>query len=254
MNINLRRIIRTASKIISEPKRAIIWFFMLMFSKDQEARWIASWAYGRIPRVPITEVFPGIESVDTTILRTFDRVRGTSLDAKEILILAAIVKYTNAKSILEIGTSYGNTTLNLAANSPNDATITTIDLPPDWDGQLKIKVPKSYRNVGNRNRIGSQYKDTKYSRKIIQVFGDSVEIDWSQMSTPFDLVLIDGCHHYEYVKKDTQNAIKYLKSGGILIWHDYGAVRHVSRAVDEAAKELKINAIQGTKFAIGRIQ
>lgn len=74
------------------------------------------------------------------------------------------------------------------------------------------------------------------------------------MAIPFDLVFIDGCHHYEYVKKDTQNAIKYLKSGGMIIWHDYGMVRHVSKVVDETAKRLKINAIQGTRLAVGYIE
>jgi predicted O-methyltransferase YrrM len=170
------------------------------------------------------------------------------------MTLSAITKFINARNILEIGTYNGYATLNLAANSPPDATITTIDLPPNWAGGLRIKIPKSYQNVGNRSRIGMLYKDTRYSKKIVQVFGDSAEIDWGKMAIPFDLVFIDGCHHYEYVKKDTQNAIKYLKSGGMIIWHDYGMVRHVSKVVDETAKRLKINAIQGTRLAVGYIE
>jgi hypothetical protein len=104
INVKLKKIKRAIPKIFSQPKRALILFFMFFFSKDQEVSNMASWLCGRIPRVPLTEVFPGIENINVTILRVFDRVPGASLDTKEILILAAIMKYANAKNILEIGT------------------------------------------------------------------------------------------------------------------------------------------------------
>lgn len=138
----------------------------------------------------------------------------------------------NAKNILEIGTYDGNTTLNLAVNSPFDTLITTVD-------------------ITDKAQIGSQYRDTDYSKKIIQIFGDSAKIDWSRMSIPFDIVFIDGCHYCEYVNKDTQNAMRYLKSGGIIVWHDYGMIKAVSEVADETAKRIKVKAIRGTRLAIG---
>jgi hypothetical protein len=36
-----------------------------------------------------------------------------------------------------------------------------------------------------------------------------------------DMVFIDGAHSEGYVRTDTQNSIKLIKSGGgIIIWHD----------------------------------
>jgi predicted O-methyltransferase YrrM len=147
------------------------------------------------------------------------------LDPQEILILSAICKFINAKNICEIGTYDGNTALNLAANSPDDALITTIDLPPNWNGQFELDIPQPYINVQDRTKIGLQYKNTKYSHKIIPIFEDSAKINWG-MNFPvsFDLVFIDGCHYYEYVNKDTQNALQHIKPGGLLIWHDYGMI------------------------------
>ena len=43
------------------------------------------------------------------------------------------------------------------------------------------------------------------------------------MNEKFDLLFIDGDHHYESVKNDTANAFKLLKNeNAIIVWHDYG--------------------------------
>ncbi|MEW6355236.1 MAG: class I SAM-dependent methyltransferase [Planctomycetota bacterium] len=220
-------------------------------TKDPEVFRISRWTYGDLNRVPVTELFDGIEDVDVTLIRAYDRELGTSVDLQEILVLSAIVRVTNPKRILEIGTYDGNTALNLAANSPADALITTVDLPPDWDGNLGLAVPDPLVNVTDRTKTGSQFRNTVHANKITQVFCDSAKMDWSKLPVPFDMVLIDGCHYYDYVKTDTQNAMKHLKEDGILIWHDYGMMEDVSRAVDETAREIEVKPIQGTRLAVG---
>jgi predicted O-methyltransferase YrrM len=259
LNVKLHELIKNIPRAVKDPRQAIelIWRRIFPFGikpKDPEAYRIGSWSYGNIPRVPINEVFPGIEGVDVTIFRAFDRDLWTSLDTQEILILSAVVKFSNATNILEIGTYNGNTTFNLAANSPDAAMITTVDLPPDWNGKLELKVPNLSINVEKRTKIGSQFKNTKYEKKIKQIFSDSAKIDWSRLSIPFDIVFIDGCHYYEYVKMDTQNSLRHLKSGGILIWHDYGMYKDVSKVVDETAKKIRVKAIRGTRLAVGFIE
>ena len=37
----------------------------------------------------------------------------------------------------------------------------------------------------------------------------------------FDIIYIDGLHKYHQVKKDLNNALKYLKEDGIIICDDY---------------------------------
>ena len=36
----------------------------------------------------------------------------------------------------------------------------------------------------------------------------------------FDLIFIDGLHHYNQVKKDIINSVEVLKDGGIILMHD----------------------------------
>lgn len=252
----LREVTKAIPRVLKSPLQGLEIFWRRLFPfgikpKDPEAYRIGSWSYGNLPREPVQEVFPGIEEIDLELKRIFDRHLWTSLDDREVLILAAVAKLFEAKTILEIGTYEGNTALNLAVNSPPDAVITTVDLPPDWDGKLGLKVPEIKVNVGDRAKIGSQFKGTPYAEKINSVFGDSATLDWSQLSGPFDIVFIDGCHDYAYVKSDTQNALQNLKPKGLLIWHDYGMYKDVSRVVDEVAKEMRVKAVKGTRLAVG---
>jgi predicted O-methyltransferase YrrM len=83
------------------------------------------------------------------------------------------------------------------------------------------------------------------------VFGDSSKLDWSKLPGPFDIVFIDGCHYYDYVARDTQNALNHLRAAGLVIWHDYGYVKDVSDVVDKTAGKIKVCAIAGTRLAIG---
>ena len=121
----------------------------------------------------------------------------------------------------------------------------------------KIKCPICHKksfSIKADDNVGKCFKGTGYEgERINQVFADSYELDWSCLNTRFDLVLIDGCHHYKYVKRDTENAINFLNDNGVIVWHDYGQIRSLSRAVDSFAQkgELEVFAIRGTRLALG---
>lgn len=219
--------------------------------KDLEAYRISTWRHGHLPRLHITEALPGIETVNIRLLNLYRRRTGLSVDASELMVLCAIQKFVGAKRVLEVGTYDGNTALNLAVNLPVGGQVTTIDLPPDWDREFAYNVPNSYWNVTDRGRIGNQYRNTEHECRIRQVLGDSARLDWSVLDAPFDLIFIDGCHYYDYVKKDTENALRHLQPGGLIVWHDYGDIKDVSRVVDHATRDLTAFVIRGTRLAIG---
>jgi hypothetical protein len=129
--------------------------------------------------------------------------------------------------------------------------VTTIDLPPNWDRQFLYDVPNTHWNVTDRNRIGIQYQGTAHEGRIRQVLGDSASIDWQMLRPPFDMVFIDGCHYRDYVKADTENALKHIRPGGVIVWHDYGDIKDVSRVVDETARRITVRVIRGTRLAVG---
>ena len=219
--------------------------------KDLEAYRISTWRHGRIPRVHISQIFPGIETVNVNLVNLYQRKIGLSMDAAEVMALCAFEKLIDARNVLEIGTYDGNTTLNLAANLPAHGRVTTIDLPQNWDRRFLYDVPGNYWNVTDRNRIGIQFQGTQYEGQIRQVLGDSAAVDWHELNPPFDLIFIDGCHYRDYVKADTENALRNLRPGGVIVWHDYGDIKDVSSVVDEMAHKISVQIVRGTRLAVG---
>lgn len=58
--------------------------------------------------------------------------------------------------------------------------------------------------------------------KITQVFGDSATFDYGPHLNQTDLVFVDGAHSYDYIRKDTEHAVRLLRHGhGVVAWHDY---------------------------------
>lgn len=248
----LTRTLQTLVTRLTHPRRTLRVLWARVAPKDPTAVRVGTWRHGLLPRVPISEVIDGLAGIDVTLLQLFDRAHDVSLDREELLALAGLVRASKPRNILEIGTYDGNTTLNLAANAP-DATVTTVDLPPDWSGRLALEVPQAMTNVAmNRPAVGWQYHNRPQARNIRQVLCDSADLDWEQLPVPFDFIVIDGCHHYSYVKHDTACAVRHITRGGIIVWHDYGYIEDVSRAVDELAGRASIKVIQGTRLAVGR--
>ncbi len=66
-----------------------------------------------------------------------------------------------------------------------------------------------------------------------------------------DLVFVDGCHHYEFVLCDSQNALNMISPDGVVIWHDYASYEPgVVRALNELAKVVPLVHIAGTSLVI----
>ena len=72
---------------------------------------------------------------------------------------------------------------------------------------------------------------SKGNNKITQLYGDSRKFDYAGLNKKFDVIFIDGDHHYEAVRSDTANVLKHLANENtIVVWHDYAfdpvTVRH----------------------------
>lgn len=210
--------------------------------------------YGTLPETSLEAIVPNSENLTLELNNAFDRTAGTSISLEELCCLLAIAKHLKPKRILEIGTWNGNTSLNLAANT--DATIVTMDLPPDFraeEDRVSLLYPKAKLNLTGRKELGRQFKGDRLGSRIHQVYGDSARIDWGQLEGPFGLIFIDGCHDYSYVQSDTKNALAHVENGGAICWHDYRMIADVSRVVDEVARnarDLQVYAIEETRLAV----
>ena len=66
-----------------------------------------------------------------------------------------------------------------------------------------------------------------------------------------DFVFVDGSHSYEYVLNDSRLARRLLRKDGdgIIVWHDYGAWRGVTRALNALYR--RDSVFQGLKHIEG---
>jgi predicted O-methyltransferase YrrM len=171
----------------------------------------------------------------------------------EAQVLAALTAYLRPKKVFEIGTYNGFSALHFEQNTPGDSVIYTLDLPKDkMDIALKNDLIEAHRDIQNINMNEQRYFHAGNSHgKIVELYGDSKNFDFSSYYGKIDFVFIDANHSYVYVKSDTQNAFRMLSPGGVILWHDYDFIHPaVFKLVNEIAEKKKIFYIERTRFAL----
>jgi predicted O-methyltransferase YrrM len=174
--------------------------------------------------------------------RSFSRIWETekcngNVRLSELGILATAAAECPAESrLFEIGTFDGRSTLNLALNSPPDCKVFTLDLPREVE--TKFAVAKGEKHMIQKAQSGTRY--LRYTApfpllvsKITQLFGDSANFDFRPYENSCSLVFVDGSHAYEYARFDSATAMKLVRPGGVVLWHDYGVWEGVTRALEE---------------------
>jgi len=218
----------------------------------------------RVPPAELAQLSPIFADPQFGVSRECDTriiggavVGGTSIN--ESWILAVLAK--RAKRLFEFGTCTGRTTYLWALNSPPDARITTITLRPDQvrDCEVSEGDHETDARYARNESIFTKfyYSGTDVEYKIEQLFGDSKQFDETPYLGKCDLIFIDGSHAYSFVVNDTRKAIRMLKPGGLLIWHDYRGEREtrgVFRALNELVDTLPLFRIRETSFVFYRME
>lgn len=143
---------------------------------------------------------------------------------------------------LEFGTWRGTGTCYCLENAPM-ATVWTINLLDGestpagrwaYDAYLDENenrhglVTRTARNgkavvrTDARAAIGTEYLNKNLGHRVCQIYADSTQ--WDDSNFPdqfFDTILIDGGHTPAVVISDTRKALRLVKPGGIILWHDY---------------------------------
>jgi predicted O-methyltransferase YrrM len=125
---------------------------------------------------------------------------------------------------------------------------------------------KTYRADNDDNLEAAQFADREsdfvefvYSgsdvaSKITQLFGDSKRFDETPHLGKCDLVFVDGSHAYSYVKSDSEKALRMLRPGGLLLWHDYDkgniATGDVYKYLNELSKVRPLHHIDDTSLVV----
>ena len=174
-----------------------------------------------LPRVTLQEAAP-VRQVALPVENAADG----NVSPLELIALAGFAAAPGVERIFEIGTFNGFTSLTFAMNSRAGATVHTLDLPPEGERSTALNVAQGDRKYIADTRKGHffQLGTRPEEAKVTQLFGDSARFDYSPYEGRMDLVFVDGSHSYDYVKSDTEVALRLLKpGGGAILWHDYNA-------------------------------
>jgi predicted O-methyltransferase YrrM len=182
--------------------------------------------------IDIIDAYPQLEG-ERVVLEHLSDPSGTGAVA-ELAVLALICKASRPERIFEIGTFRGRTALNFALNTPERCRIHTLDLPPHEKRLARQKAGSADEDIISRSDPGVDYRGKDVAHKIEQLYGDSSDFDFSPYFDSMDIVFVDGAHHYDAALSDTTNALRMVRPGGVIIWHDfanYGDYNDVTRAI-----------------------
>lgn len=82
--------------------------------------------------------------------------------------------------------------------------------------------PVIYYRTDAASYIGRLYREKNLGHRVNQVYCDSRHWDTSAYPAGFfDSVFVDGGHTTNVVLSDTHKALPLLRSGGLMLWHDF---------------------------------
>lgn len=128
----------------------------------------------------------------------------------DIALLKALAMSYKDCAYLEIGSWRGESLANVASVAKECVSIS-----------LSAEEMRSFGATDNEVATANFFSRGLVNVKHIE--HNSHTFDFTPYHGKFDLVFIDGDHHYEGVLKDTVNAFKLLRNDdSMIVWHDYG--------------------------------
>lgn len=198
----IKRLKMTMRKLFFKEEFPYLRRAVIELNNFQELKKIYGWKNDPILDRPDIYDYDHIEDVNERRIR----------DAES---LAVVMRNTNPKTAVEIGTADGMATVLMSINAP-DSKICTINIPPEE--VHSGKGGKLTTIALEKVMIGRAYRERKLSN-IIQLYINSAK--WKPDIGIIDVSLIDGCHDSEYVYHDTRTILEHMRKGSFVLWHDF---------------------------------
>ncbi len=157
--------------------------------------------------LPVVDINQFSQNFSET-LECFAFLDGSCLPTDIALLKSLAGKYECCK-YFEIGTWRGESVINVA-----DIAEECYTLNLSKSELLSLGLEEKYADLHGFFSKGRN--------NIVHLTGNSLHFDFQELNKKFDLIFIDGNHHYEYVKNDTEKVFKHLiHDESIIVWHDY---------------------------------
>lgn len=169
-------------------------------------------------------------------------------DDRTRIVLAALARALDVKTVFEIGTAAGRTTWSVARSCP-EARLWTLDLPDHGEPELEVLDYDRPFMLGDERR-GNAFRDTPEAERIEQLLGDSASFDFGEWEGRIDLVFVDGAHTYDYVRNDTAAALRMLSERGTIVWDDYPNFPGIWKYLNELGRDRPVHHLFDTRLAL----
>ncbi len=132
---------------------------------------------------------------------------GSSLVTDQAL-LQLLCRQKKVEDYLEIGTWRGESIANVAPYITRGFTLNLSD-----EDLSNLGLDEDYIKM-------HRYFSTSLAN-VTHLFGHSQKFNFESLQTKFDLIFIDGDHHTEAVRRDTERLFDFRKNeNSIIVWHD----------------------------------
>lgn len=160
-------------------------------------------------------------------LDCFAFLDGSCIPTDIALLKSLAKKFDNCK-YFEIGTWRGESVVNVA-----DVAKECYTLNLSKSELLSMGLKEKYADL---HGFFSKGRDN-----ITHLTGNSLNYNFQDLDKKFDLIFIDGDHHYDFVKNDTEKVFKHLvHENSIIVWHDY------ARNPEKVRHEILAGILDGT--------
>ena len=193
---------RAISLIIRNP-----WLLNRVIEEDMHWKRKVIKSYGfqdGLPVIRADELFGDFsETVDP-----FAFLDGGSLPT-DLALLKKLARGFPHCSYFEIGTWRGESVANVASVAE---ICYTLNLSADEMKAMQL----------NQRYIDLHRHFSKLIPNVKHLGGNTLTFDFQSLNRKFDLIFIDGDHHFEMVKHDTEKVFKHLvHKKSMVVWHDY---------------------------------
>ncbi len=200
--LKIRKAIRAILLILKNP-----WLLNKVINDDTVWASFLCKEYGikhGLPLVDIQTIDPGFSET----VENFSFLDGGSLPT-DIALLKNLCRRFASCSCFEIGTWRGESAVNMADVAEVCYT-------------LNLSEKEMKESGLNRKYIDQYAFFSKGRENIVHLKGNSLTYDFESLGRKFDLIFIDGDHHFESVRNDTHKVFKHLvHEKSIVVWHDY---------------------------------